>query len=114
MPEYNPMKRNRRQRLEELRTALGEPLPTHARAKIARMLDRLELVLEQIAELERQRDAVLDVDRPDKAAEMIQQLASLRGIGVQSATVLVREGFVREFANSKALSSYAPLKAWGT
>src|SRR5579875_1962457 len=109
--EYNPMKRNRRQRLEELRTALGERLPTHARAKVARMLDRLELVLEQIAELERQRDAVLDEDRPDKAGEMIQQLAGLRGIGVQSATVLVREGFVRAFANGKALGSYAGLTA---
>jgi len=46
---------------------------------------------------------VLGEERPDKAAEMIQQLASLRGIGVQSASVLVREGFVREFANGKAL-----------
>lgn len=40
---------------------------------------------------------------------MIQQLATLRGIGVQSATVLVREEFVREFSNSKALGSYAGL-----
>jgi transposase len=109
--EYDPLNRNRRRWLDELRTALGEPLPVHARAKIARMLDRLELVLEQIADLERQRDAVLGEERPDKAAEMIQQLASLRGIGVQSATVLVREGFVREFANGKALGSYAGLTA---
>ena len=85
VPEYNPLKRNRRQRLDELRTALGEPLPMHARAKITRMLDRLELMIEQITELERQRDAVLDEERPDKAAEMIQQLASLRGICVQSS-----------------------------
>ena len=40
---------------------------------------------------------------------MIQQLASLRGIGIQSATVLVREAFVRYFANGKALGSYAGL-----
>ena len=42
---------------------------------------------------------------------MIQQLARLRGIGVQSATVLVREAFVRDFANGKALGSYAGLSA---
>jgi hypothetical protein len=30
---------------------------------------------------------------------MIQQLVKLRGIGVQSATVLVREAFVREFVS---------------
>src|SRR5271166_1704006 len=40
---------------------------------------------------------------------MIQQLTSLRGIGVQSATVLVREAFVRHFSNGKALGSYAGL-----
>ncbi len=111
VPNYDARKRNRRQRLDELQTALGEPLPMHARAKISRMLDRLELVLEQISELERQRDSVLDKKIPDKAAEMIQQLVSLRGIGVQSATVLVREGFVRKFANGKALGSYAGLTA---
>lgn len=107
--DYNPIRRDRRQRLDELRTALGGSLPTHARAKIVRMLDRLELLLIQITELEKSRDAVLEDANPDKAASMIQQLAKLRGVGVQSATVLVREGFVREFANGKALGSYAGL-----
>ncbi len=107
--EYNPLRRDRRQRLDELRTALGGSLPTHARAKIVRTLDRLELLLIQITELEKSRDAVLEDENPDKAASMIQQLAKLRGVGVQSATVLVREGFVREFANGKALGSYAGL-----
>jgi transposase len=97
--EYNSLRRDRRQRLDELRTALGGSLPTHARAKIVRMLDRLELLLIQITELEKSRDAVLEDKNPDKAASMIQQLAKLRGVGLQSATLLVRKGFVREFAN---------------
>jgi len=75
------------------------------------MLDRLELLLTQITELEKSRDAVLEDENPDKAASMIQQLAKLRGVGVQSATVLVREGFVRKFANGKALGAYAGLTA---
>ena len=74
-------------------TGLGEPLPANAHAKIKRLLARLELVLTQIAELERERDAVVETDAPDKASKMIQQLTGLRGIGVQSATVLVREAF---------------------
>jgi transposase len=69
----------------------------------------LELVLAQIAELERERDAVGEAEAPDHAGKMIQQLTRLRGIGVQSATVLVREAFVRRFANGKALGSYAGL-----
>jgi transposase len=107
--DYNPLLRNRHHRLVELRTGLGEPLPPNAHAKIARLLARLELVLAQIAELERERDAVVETETPDHASKMIQQLISLRGIGVQSATVLVREAFVRRFANGKALGSYAGL-----
>jgi transposase len=107
--DYNPLLRNRKRRLAELRTGLGEPLPRNAHAKIDRLLARLELVLAQIAELERERDAVVETEASDKASKMIQQLASLRGIGVQSATVLVREAFVRRFANGKALGSYAGL-----
>src|SRR5262245_31169439 len=53
--------------------------------------------------------AVVEMETPDHASKMIQQLTSLRGIGVQSATVLVREAFVRRFANGKALGSYAGL-----
>ena len=109
--DFDPLRRNRHERLDALRTALGTPLPRHARAKIARMLDRLDLVCTQIAELERERDAVLENETPDRADGMVQQLAKLRGIGMQSATVLVREAFVREFANGKALGSYAGLAA---
>ena len=109
MSDYNPLLRNRCRRLAELRTGLGEPLPANAHAKIKRLLARLELVLAQIAELERERDAVVETEAPDKASKMIQQLTGLHGIGVQSATVLVREAFVRRFANGKALGSYAGL-----
>ena len=40
---------------------------------------------------------------------MIRKLCTLKGIGAQSATVLVREGFVREFRSGRALGSYAGL-----
>src|SRR4029077_5079961 len=78
--DYNPLLRSRRRRLGELRTALGDPLPANARDKIVRMLDRLELLLAQISALECQRDAVLEDEAPDKAGQMIQHRASLRGI----------------------------------
>ena len=109
--DYNPLLKNRRRRLADLRTGLGDPIPPHALAKIERLLSRLELVLDQIATLEHARDAVAEVPASDDASRMIQQLCSLRGIGVQSATILVREAFVRRFANAKALGSYAGLTA---
>ena len=91
---YNPLLKNRRQRLADLRTGLDEPIPPHAMAKIERLLSRLELVLDQIATLEKDRDAIAEMPASDDASRMIQQLCSLRGIGVQSATILVREAFV--------------------
>lgn len=109
--DYNPLLQSRRRRLVDLRTGLGEPIPPNARAKIERLLSRLELVLTQIAELERDRDAVATATAPNETGKMIQQLCTLRGIGVQSATVLVHEAFVRRFANGKALGSYAGLTA---
>ena len=39
--DYEPLKRNRRARLEELKTGDGRPLPAHLKAQISRELDRL-------------------------------------------------------------------------
>jgi transposase len=56
---YQPLRRDRRAQLAALRTPEGDPLATNAAARIGRILDRLELVMQQIAELEQARDAVL-------------------------------------------------------
>lgn len=45
---YEPARRDRRERLDDLRTEDGRPLPVHLKAQLCRELDRLELVNEQI------------------------------------------------------------------
>src|ERR1700755_3167216 len=55
---------NRRKGLEELRTGGGHPVPVHLKAEILREIDRLELVLRQINEVEAERDEML---RPGQA-----------------------------------------------
>src|SRR3954452_9751026 len=45
--DYAPLRRERRARLETLRTGDGRRLPSHLKAQISRELDRLELLLEQ-------------------------------------------------------------------
>jgi transposase len=67
--DYNPLLRNRRRRLGELRTALGDPLPANSHDKIVRLLDRLELLLAQISALERQRNARLEDEAPERPAK---------------------------------------------
>jgi transposase len=53
---YNPLHKNRREWLEELRTGDGRALPAHLKAEVLREIDRLELVLRQISEVEAERD----------------------------------------------------------
>ena len=66
--------------------------------------------MQQIAELEQARDAVLAKEAASGAAEtMIRGLARLKGIGAELATVLVWEAYVRSFPNRKALGAYAGL-----
>src|SRR5689334_9015730 len=100
---------NRRARLDGLQRPGNVPLPPCAKAKLERLIARYELVLQQIEELEVERDQVLEQAPGNEAEAMIQRLCTLKGIGAQAATVLVREGFVREFRNSRALGSYAGL-----
>lgn len=112
--EYQPLKRDRRSRLQELRTGDGRSLPERLQREISRELDRLELVVEQIGEIEEERDTAINAaGGPDitlqVGALMGSQLIRLRGVGAETATILVREAFYRSFANRKALASYAGL-----
>lgn len=52
---YQPLRKDRRLRLEELCTGDGRGLPMHLKAQRNRELDRLELPLEQIAAVESER-----------------------------------------------------------
>ena len=108
---YRPLRRDRRERLEALRRPGGGPLPAHARARLARLLDRLELVLEQIGVLEEARDAVVarEAVPGGEAAGLVRRLVGLKGIGPELATLLAWEAFVRPFRDRRALAAYAGL-----
>ena len=49
---YEPLRRDRRARLDALETGDGRRLPQHLKAQVCRELDRLELLLEQIKAME--------------------------------------------------------------
>jgi transposase len=88
--DYEPLLRKRRERLEELRTGDGRPLPEHLKAQIRRELDRLELTLQQIKSVETERNAMLspsDDGTPAPGA----MLKNLKGIGPEFAGVLWSE-----------------------
>jgi transposase len=87
---YQPLRRDRRQRLEELATGDGRALPQHLKALINRELDRLELLLKQIKTVEAARDALLALEETAKRAPAAMLLA-IRGIGPEFAAILWSE-----------------------
>jgi transposase len=106
--DYEPLRRDRRRRLEELRTGDGRLLPPRLKAQIVRELDRLELLLEQLKAVEAERDALL---APEREAPPIPAaaLAGLRGIGPELAALLWLECFYRSFDNRRQVAAYAGL-----
>jgi transposase len=105
---YEPLHRDRRQRLEELTTGDGRPLPVHLKAQIGRELDRLELLLQQIKAVEAERDDLLTA-ASSAAPASVAAMARLKGIGPEFAAVLWLECFFRSFGNRRQVAAYAGL-----
>jgi transposase len=120
---FEPLRKNRRQRLEELQQWNGQPLPPRLKTELVRELDRLELVMSQLVALEAERDRALQVKGtvfrntakapPSSVAacagEVGSQLLRLRGIGSEFASVLSLEAFYRNFNNRREVAAYSGL-----
>ena len=104
---YEPLKRDRRERLEALATGDGRQLPPALKAQISRELDRIELLIEQIRDVEQARDAMLVAAQSSSQAPAL--LLNLRGIGPEFAAVLWSEGLSRKFDNRRQAAAYAGL-----
>ena len=107
---YQPLRRDRRERLEPLQTGDGRALPAHLKAQIGRELDRLDLLDAQIKAVETERDALLaaqqtGADRPAPAT----MLLAIKGIGPETAAILWSECFYRHFDNRRQVAAYAGL-----
>jgi len=109
--DYEPLRRDRRQRLDELATGDGRPLPTHLKAHIGRELDRLELLLDQLKTAEAERNTLLAEQQAatERPAPVGRMLLDFRGIGAEFAAVLWLEALFRHFDNRRQLASYAGL-----
>lgn len=108
---YEPVDRDRRERLEELRTGDGRRLPVHLKNEIGRLLERLELLIKQIAAVEAERAALI---RGSAGSEPLGEgrvalLMRLKGIGPNFASVIYLEGLYRRFSNRRQLAAYCGL-----
>jgi transposase len=105
---YEPLRHDRRERLDTLQTGDGRLLPDHLKAQVRRELDRLELLLEQIKAVEAERDALLAVQQ-GAAPAPAAMLLNIKGIGPEFAAILWSEGLFRHFDNRRQVASYAGL-----
>jgi len=106
--DYEPLNRDRRDRLEELVTGDGRSLPPHLKAQISRELDRLELLLAQVKQIEIERDKLLHADE-QVAHGPAKLLIDIKGVGPEFAAVLCHEGLFRHFDNRRQVAAYAGL-----
>lgn len=105
--DYNPLRSDRLQQLERLRTVQGRPLPPALKAELKRELIRLELLLKMLTGVEKERDAIVtDKASAHPNAAKIKELYRLRSIGPEFASVLVGEVFYRSFNNCRQVGSY--------
>ena len=108
--DFQPLKRDRFERLKGLRSAAGDALSPRLEKEVGRQLRRLVLVEEFLCEVEAERDAVFAPQAPQGvSARKIRQLMHLRGIGPEIATGLVNEVFYRDFENRRKLAGFVGL-----
>lgn len=116
--DFDPRAPDAVARLGRLVTGDSRPLGPCLKREILRELERLALVIRQIAQVEADRDAIArvsapqagnDVAGPERAPAMIALLTRLRGIGLNDATVLAREAFWRDFRNRREAGGWSGL-----
>lgn len=106
---YEPLRRDRRERLAGLRTGDGRALPDYLKAQLCRELDRLELLIEQIKAVEAERDLLLATECSATTPSPVAMLLDIKGIGPEFATILWSEGLFRHFDNRRQVAAYAGL-----
>ena len=114
--DYEPLRRDRRRALEAVRTGDGRELGANMKAQIGRELDRLELLLGQIAAVEAERDAMLAREAEAEAARgaqgapaRVQMLMNLKSLGPDTVAMLWTEAFYRSFDNRRQVAAFVGL-----
>jgi transposase len=111
--DYEPLRRDRRRALERVGAGDGRALGANLKAQIGRELDRLELLLGQIAAIEAERDAMLAKEAEAAAAKgappRVKMLLDLRGLGAEAVAKLWTEAFYRRFDNRRQIAAFVGL-----
>ena len=106
---FNPKLRKAAERLADLRTPEGGPIPPNALAGLRRDMARLRNVNDQIKEIELSRIERLEAAPDATPHKMIRVLSQVHGLGIETADMLVGEVFSRDVRDRRALARYGGL-----
>lgn len=106
---FNPKLRKAVERLADLRTPEGGPIPPNALAGLRRDMARLRNVNDQIKEIELSRVERLEAAPDATPHKMIRVLSQVHGLGIETADMLVGEVFSRDVRDRRALARYGGL-----
>ena len=95
--------------LPKLRTAEGEALPPNTLAELLRGCERLRQIQAQIAAIEAAQRRQLKEAPEGGPHPVIRLLATVKGVGVTTAELLVREALSRPLRDRRAVARYAGL-----
>ena len=106
---FKPTLRRAAARLAALRTPEGAALPLNTLAELHREMARLRLLAEQIREIETARLQRLEQQPNSGAHPLIRLLAQVRGLGIETADLLVQEILSRNLRDRRAVARYGGL-----
>lgn len=106
---FKPELRRAPKKLDGLRTPEGLPLPPNTLEEIRRDLTRLAMVREQIDLIEQARLVRIEQAPETGPNAMVRLLASIVGVGVETADMLVQEVLSRNLRDRRAVARYAGL-----
>ena len=107
--DYDPLRKDRLARLDTLRTGDGRPLPERLKAEIRREIERVDLVVSQMAMVERERDALVGMTSDPAPETAAAVRARLKGIGPALGSLIWLEALYRGFSNRRQIAAYAGL-----
>jgi transposase len=112
--DFDPLRPKHRERLDELRTGDGRPLPPYLLAEIRRQLGRLDAVVRDLATVEAERNGLVGLCSMDRPAQSPGEGAESGGVP-EAVTIPVAQetgsAVAPEGAAASAASEAAPAKA---
>src|SRR6266851_3647406 len=104
---FNPNLRTAAERLKQLQTPEGAPIPPNTLAELDRDFARLRFVADQARAIEKTRLNQLKTAPHDGPNSMVLLLARVIGVGIETADMLVHEVLSRGLRDRRAVGRYA-------